>query len=76
LKKEPLSTNERNEMKKTIATILLAAFAASTFACSPWGWVLVSSRYFGSGGEMLCTYQKDGVQLSLVVKGFCPIHPC
>jgi hypothetical protein len=50
-------------------------YSDRSFACNSLGWTLVKQGML-SVGERVCTYQKNGYQTSIVVRGFCPFHPC
>ncbi len=61
---------------KIFATIaMLLALVSNAYACNPFGWVLVKQGSLGIG-ETVCTYEKNGYQVSIIVKGFCPLNPC
>lgn len=62
-------------MKKLIFVLLTIAFSASVYACNPIGWVLVKEVSL-SISERVCTYEKSGYQMSIMVSGFCPMNPC
>lgn len=62
-------------MKKVSWVVLLLALSTNVYACNPFGWVLVKQGSLGIG-ETVCTYEKNGYQVSIVVKGFCPFNPC
>jgi hypothetical protein len=62
-------------MKKLVWIAIALTFSTSTYACSPFGWVLVKQGNL-SIGETVCTYEKNGYQVNIVVKGFCPLTPC
>lgn len=55
-----------------LATMLISCNA---YACNPFGWVLVETGSLGIG-ETVCTYEKNGYQMTIVVSGFCPFNPC
>lgn len=61
---------------KTMIALALAGFAAAAYSqCNPIGWRLVEQKYI-SVTERLCTYEKNGVRISKMVDGLCPMDPC
>jgi hypothetical protein len=62
-------------MKKALIASALALAHLSAFACEPIGWRLVGQKLI-SVTERLCTYEKNRVQLSIMVNGLCPLSPC
>jgi hypothetical protein len=63
-------------MKKlTFFALVLMLSTQASLACSPIGWRLVDQKSM-SVTERLCVYEKSGVQVSIIVGGFCPFHPC
>lgn len=62
-------------MKKITWFLLALMLSANAYACNPIGWVLVKQGSLGIG-ETVCTYEKNGYQMTIVVSGFCPFNPC
>jgi hypothetical protein len=64
-------------MKKVSMFVACAALSISVAAqCqNPFGWTRVGERSLGVS-EKVCIYEKNGVQMSIVVSGFCPMSPC
>ncbi len=62
-------------MKKVILILLTISFSGYVYACDPFGWMLVKQGSL-SISERVCTYEKNGYQMSIVVNGFCPMNPC
>jgi hypothetical protein len=58
----------------TLASMLVVR-SASAWECQPFGWRKVAEKSI-SMTERLCVYEKNGVQVSIIVSGFCPFDPC
>lgn len=63
-------------MKKIRMIVAALALLAGpvAMACDSYGWRLVQQRMVGM--DRLCVYEKQGVQMSILVQGFCPFSPC
>ncbi len=63
-------------MKRVLACVLAWCMASSAMAqCDSVGWRLVSDRQI-SANERVCVYEKNGAQVSIMVRGLCPLSPC
>lgn len=73
----PAHPGERLEikMRRLLCAVLAVAPMLAAAQCNPIGWVLVGDRLM-SVGERMCTYEKSGARLSIMVSGFCPLNPC
>ena len=61
---------------KIAAFVLSMTLAASAQAqCQAYGWQLVGTRILGPL-EVVCTYEKSGYRVSIIVAGPCPLSPC
>ena len=70
--------NEKDPLDQSIQQAVdqsVKQYSDRSFACNSFGWTLVKQGQL-SIGETVCTYEKNGYQVSIVVKGFCPFHPC
>ena len=63
---------------KVIAAFVLAfvSLGVSAQTCHPLGWRKVAERVISISEGRACVYEKNGVQMTIVVQGFCPFNPC
>jgi len=63
-------------MRTWIAMLALAVAPTMAWAqCQPLGWIKVGETLM-SPSERACTYEKQGVRVTIIVSGFCPMNPC